>query len=98
MVVEGCGHVGEGAGGGQRRPLVVSCGKGQLLAGDILFNNTNSAELVGKSAVVTAPMTAGFSNHLTRVRVDRSRVDPFWLSFWVRKLQASGYFLSLIHI
>ena len=39
-------------------------------------------------------MTAGFSNHLTRVRVDRGRVDPFWLSFWLRKLQASGYFTA----
>jgi type I restriction enzyme, S subunit len=75
-------------------PSEAPKGKGQLLAGDILFNNTNSAELVGKSAVVTVPMTAGFSNHLTRVRVDRSRVDPFWLSFWVRKLQASGYFTA----
>jgi type I restriction enzyme S subunit len=26
--------------------------------------------------------------------VDRSRVDPFWLSFWLRKLQASGYFTA----
>ena len=69
-------------------------GKAQLLAGDILFNNTNSAELVGKSAVVTAPTTAGFSNHLTRVRVDHSRVDPVWFSFWLRKLQASGYFTA----
>lgn len=75
-------------------PSEAPKGRGQLLAGDILFNNTNSAELVGKSAVVTAPMTAGFSNHLTRVRVDRSRVDPFWLSFWLRKLQASGYFTA----
>lgn len=75
-------------------PTEAPKGRAQLLAGDILFNNTNSAELVGKSAVVTAPMTAGFSNHLTRVRVDRSRVDPFWLSFWLRKLQASGYFTA----
>jgi hypothetical protein len=75
-------------------PREAPKGKGQLLAGDLLFNNTNSAELVGKSAVVTAPMTAGFSNHLTRVRVNRSRVDPLWLSFWLRKLQASGYFTA----
>lgn len=75
-------------------PSEAPKGKGQLLAGDILFNNTNSAELVGKCAVVMTPMTAGFSNHLTRVRVNRSLVDPFWLSFWLRKLQASGYFTA----
>lgn len=75
-------------------PSEAPKGKAQLLEGDILFNNTNSAELVGKSAVVTAPMTAGFSNHLTRVRVDHSQVDPVWFSFWLRKLQASGYFTA----
>lgn len=75
-------------------PSEAPKGKAQLQAGDILFNNTNSAELVGKSVVVTSPMTAGFSNHLTRVRVDHSRVDPVWFSFWLRKLQASGYFTA----
>lgn len=45
-------------------------GKVELLRGDILFNNTNSIELVGKSAVVRGDMRAGFSNHLTRLRVD----------------------------
>jgi len=78
----------------QVAPSEAPKGKCLLLPGDILFNNTNSAELVGKSAVVTTAMTAGFSNHLTRIRVDRSLVDPFWLSFWLRKLQASGYFTA----
>ncbi|MBX9811855.1 MAG: hypothetical protein K2Y16_09630 [Burkholderiales bacterium] len=67
-------------------------GKAQLVAGDILFNNTNSTDLVGKSAVVNEPMVAGFSNHLTRVRVDRNRVDPLWFGFWLRRLRSTGYF------
>lgn len=69
-------------------------GKAELLAGDILFNNTNSAELVGKSAVVGEPITAGFSNHLTRIRVDRERVAPMWLGFWLRSLRSTGYFTA----
>ncbi len=43
--------------------------KTRLEAGDILFNNTNSAELVGKAALVPRAMDAGFSNHLTRIRL-----------------------------
>lgn len=40
-----------------------------LRAGDVLFNNTNSAELVGKTAVVSARETGfAFSNHMTRIR------------------------------
>ena len=69
-------------------------GKSELLAGDILFNNTNSAELVGKSALVAETMTAGFSNHLTRIRVDRSRVEPTWLAFWLRRLRSTGFFTA----
>ncbi len=41
----------------------------ELQSGDVLFNNTNSAELVGKTAVVSARETGfAFSNHMTRIR------------------------------
>jgi len=69
-------------------------GKNKLITGDILFNNTNSAELVGKSAVVSQTMMAGFSNHLTRIRVNQSRVDPVWFGFWLRQLRSTGYFTA----
>lgn len=41
----------------------------QLQPGDVIFNNTNSTELVGKSAVFhgyAEPVV--FSNHFTRLR------------------------------
>ncbi|MDP8972836.1 MAG: hypothetical protein M3N45_06575, partial [Actinomycetota bacterium] len=44
-------------------------GKFELEAGDVLFNNTNSVELVGKSAIVREPMNCAFSNHISRLRV-----------------------------
>jgi type I restriction enzyme S subunit len=68
--------------------------KSSLEVGDILFNNTNSAELVGKSAIVGSPMTAGFSNHLTRIKVDRKRIEPLFFAFWLRRLRATGYFTA----
>ena len=41
----------------------------ELLPGDVLFNNTNSAELVGKTTVVSTRETGfAFSNHMTRIR------------------------------
>ncbi len=67
-------------------------GKTALLAGDILFNNTNSAELVGKSALIGDSMSAGFSNHMTRIRLDTRQVAPGYFAFWLRRLRGSGYF------
>ena len=67
-------------------------GKSSLEEGDILFNNTNSAELVGKSALIGSPMVAGFSNHMTRIKVDKTRIEPAFFAYWLRKLRSTGYF------
>lgn len=75
-------------------PSEAPAGKTTLLAGDILFNNTNSVELVGKSAYVMTDMAAGFSNHLTRIRVDASKVEPLYFFFWLRHKQGMGFFSS----
>ena len=66
--------------------------KRALLPGDILFNNTNSVELVGKAAIVRGQMVAGYSNHLTRIRVDRQRIEPEFFAFWIRRMRSTGYF------
>jgi type I restriction enzyme, S subunit len=73
-------------------PGEAPSGRNRLEPGDILFNNTNSAELVGKSALVTQQINAGFSNHLNRIRVDRSKVDPRWFAMWLRHKRESGLF------
>ncbi len=39
-------------------------------------------------------MTAGFSNHLTRIRVDSNRLDSSWFGFWLRRLRSTGYFTA----
>jgi type I restriction enzyme S subunit len=62
---------------------------------DILFNNTNSVELVGKSAIVRKPMECAFSNHLTRIRViDQERLNPQWLLLALRTLWLGGFFAA----
>ena len=47
--------------------------------GDILFNNTNSQELVGKSAFFDLNGVYFHSNHITRVRVDETILRPKFL-------------------
>jgi type I restriction enzyme S subunit len=51
--------------------------------GDILFNRTNSPELVGKSAVFheAEPMT--FASYLIRVRLAREVADPDFANYWL---------------
>jgi type I restriction enzyme S subunit len=68
--------------------------KSVLEEGDILFNNTNSAELVGKSALIGSRMSVGFSNHMTRIRVNRSLVEPAFFAYWLRRLRRTGFFTA----
>lgn len=66
-----------------------------LEIGDVVFNNTNSTELVGKSIIFTGwtePCT--FSNHLTRLRSNKNTLISEWLYFWLRELWLAGYFAS----
>jgi type I restriction enzyme S subunit len=66
-----------------------------LQSGDILFNNTNSVELVGKSAIVRTPMECTFSNHLTRIRIIAlERLEPQWLLLALRSLWLNGFFAA----
>ncbi|MCC6697176.1 MAG: restriction endonuclease subunit S [Candidatus Hydrogenedentes bacterium] len=67
-----------------------------LLPGDVLFNNTNSTELVGKSA-----MFAGYSerivysNHFTRLRANSALLLPEILSNWLILQWHEGTFAAI---
>ncbi|WP_339036208.1 N-6 DNA methylase [Bradyrhizobium symbiodeficiens] len=52
----------------------------RLNANDILFNRTNSYELVGRTAIVEQDSNAVFASYLVRVTVDGSRLDPRYLN------------------
>jgi type I restriction enzyme S subunit len=66
----------------------------QLNEGDILFNNTNSVELVGKAALIRDPIVAGYSNHLTRISVDSKVILPTYFMYWLQYMKSTGYFSS----
>lgn len=46
---------------------------------DVLFNNTNSQELVGKTAIYKGDTPYRFSNHITRIRVNKEKIIPDFL-------------------
>ncbi|MGH3831365.1 MAG: restriction endonuclease subunit S [Pseudonocardiaceae bacterium] len=59
--------------------------KFQLRPGDVLFNATNSPELVGKTAVFEdCGEPAVFSNHFVRIRPDEMRLDSRFLARWLQ--------------
>src|SRR6266542_35465 len=63
-----------------------------LESGDVLFNNTNSVELVGKTCLIEAPIRGGFSNHMTRIRVNRGICIPRFLSLLLHSAWRRGQF------
>lgn len=67
-----------------------------VAAGDVLFNSTNSPELVGKSAIVGhLDEPAVFSNHFMRLRTDPERLDAGYLAHFLRHQFARGVFRAM---
>src|SRR5438067_10470929 len=70
--------------------------KYRLCPGDVLFNSTNSPELVGKTSVFighSEPVL--FSNHFIRMRVDPTKLDPYYLARWITNLWNRRVFENL---
>ena len=62
--------------------------------GEVLFNNTNSTDLVGKSAVFASHFSAVCSNHVTRLRL-KEGVEPEFVELVLNWLQQRRYFARL---
>ncbi|GAT02589.1 type I restriction modification system, specificity subunit [Mycolicibacterium fortuitum subsp. acetamidolyticum] len=54
-----------------------------LRDGDLLFNRTNSPELVGKAAVFHEPVAMTFASYLIRVRFADDVADPDFVNYWL---------------
>ncbi|MDQ1251023.1 MAG: putative Type restriction modification specificity domain protein [Euryarchaeota archaeon] len=63
-----------------------------LKKGDILFNNTNSTELVGKSALIDGDYQFAFSNHINRIRVKKSMASPEYFHYYLLYMWSKGHF------
>ncbi|MGW7338476.1 restriction endonuclease subunit S [Streptomyces sp. NPDC054808] len=64
--------------------------------GDVLFNNTNSPVLVGKTAWVDSVEPLAFSNHMTRLRGPEG-LDGRFLAAQLHHMWSTGYFKSILN-
>lgn len=62
-----------------------------LAKGDVLFNNTNSPELIGKTTVIPIDDKLAYSNHMTRIRLEQG-MNPSFVAKQLHFLWMSGYF------
>jgi type I restriction enzyme S subunit len=69
-----------------------------LRPGDIVFNNTNSEELVGKTAYWNRQGHFALSNHMTIIRVlDLEALNSFFLANFLHKKWYDGLYQRLCH-
>lgn len=74
----------------------ISKKKGDLLAkGEVLFNNTNSQELVGKSAFFNLDGKYFCSNHVTRIKVNEHVLNSEYLTLILNIYQENKVFFKL---
>jgi len=67
-----------------------------LRTGDVMFNNTNSTEMVGKTALFNdfdEPVV--FSNHFTRLRTKPDALAPDFLALWLHAQWQAGLFARI---
>lgn len=78
-----------------KRVPATSVGESDCIKrGEILFNNTNSAEWVGKSAVFDLEELCACSNHMTRISL-RAGNDPYFVAALLNAFRGIGYFSAL---
>ena len=63
----------------------------EVRSGDVLFNNTNSPELIGKTAACDLEIPLAYSNHMTRLRMNKAS-DPKFFAYEIHWLWMAGYF------
>ena len=67
-----------------------------LNKGDLLFNRTNSRELVGKTAVYTGnPNPCSFASYLIRVRFNL-HIDSMIVSYYINSVYGKNWILSVV--
>lgn len=64
--------------------------KYRLKRGDVLFNRTNSPELVGKTAIYQGEQKAIFAGYLIRVNQIPNIVDPKFLNYFLNSVVAKS--------
>lgn len=61
----------------------------------VLFNNTNSQELVGKTAYGSDAIGLYYSNHITKIEVDEKHIEAKYLQIVLNAYQRNNIFYSI---
>lgn len=72
--------------------------KYELNDGDVLFNRTNSIDLVGKTALYKGIKKAIFAGYLIRIKVDPQCLDARYLNYFLNTPTARNYGLSVVSV
>lgn len=67
----------------------------RIMKNDVLFNNTNSQELVGKTAIGEFAENMFYSNHITVISVREDKLDPYFLKEHLNMLQRHKFFYAI---
>jgi len=67
----------------------------KLNKGDILFNRTNSYDLVGKVGIFLIDGDYTFASYLIRLRTDPSKADPFFVNYYMNVESSQNRLRSL---
>src|SRR3989344_7758697 len=68
----------------------------RLKYGDIIFNNTNSQVWVGKTCAYDKNEEVGFSNHMTRIRINKDLLNFKYLAKYLHFLFQKGFYYKIM--
>jgi type I restriction enzyme S subunit len=63
---------------------------------DVLFNRTNSPELVGKTAIYKSEMPAIFAGYLIRIRRKKDLLNADYLNYYLNSQMAKNYGYTVV--
>jgi type I restriction enzyme S subunit len=69
-----------------------------LRVGDVLFNRTNTIDLVGKTSIYTGEQPAIFAGYLIRVKVNPEQLDSYFLNYILNTELARKYSLTVLSV
>jgi type I restriction enzyme S subunit len=65
---------------------------------DVLFNRTNTVDLVGKTAIYKGERPAVFAGYLIRININKDLLDADYLNYWLNTKSAKNYGYTVLSV
>lgn len=69
-----------------------------LNPGDVLFNRTNTVDLVGKTAIYKGERPSIFAGYLIRIKEKKDQIDSRYLNYFLNSEPAKSYGLKVLSV